>query len=216
MSLRSPLLLISLAVSIALTGCATQRAPQSAPRLETPPPQQTGLKLEDGVLRLDNPNEQIRLAHSGRFVIQATSREQPDTSRGGQGRFEWLSITPAGASDVRGERQVVIWVGPLGQTLGSLERRLKPSNTSLLLNMGAEIRAFNAEGLMLNTADQQRMLMSLFGTEAARFNETDINQTLTLLMLSIEQMSRSEDGPREFRFRIHQTDIMLRAVLDPT
>lgn len=107
------------------------------------------------------------------------------------------------------------WQGPLGRTLASLERRPKASNTSGLLGQGSEVRAFDAEGLALNAADQQRMLVGLLGSEAARFNQADITTTLTLLMVSMEQMSRFPDEPREFRFRIQQIDIVLLAVLDP-
>lgn len=202
--MSSPLqtLLTGCALSLLIAGCAT-------------PPQPTSPRPEQGTLQLEAPGEQVRLARSGRFVIQASSREQPDVMRGGHGRFEWLSMTPANTTDGRGERQIMIWLGPLGQTLGSLERRARPSNTSALLGLGSEIRAFDAEGLMLNTAEQQRMLIALLGTEAAQFNAADIDETLTLLMISMEQMSRSLEGPREFRFRIHRTDIVLRAVLDP-
>lgn len=173
------------------------------------------MQSERETLKLDQPGEQVRLSRSGRFVIQASSRNQPDVLRGGHGRFEWLSLAPAGSRDGRGERQIIIWLGPLGQTLGSVERRIRPSNISTLLGMGSEIKAFNADGLMLNTTEQQRMLIALLGPEASRFNAADIDETLTLLMISMERISQSLESPREFRFRIHQTDIMLRAALDP-
>lgn len=198
MSSRFSILLASSALSVVLLGCATS-------------PTQS----EREALRLESREEHIRLARSGRFVIQASSREQPGTLRGGQGRFEWLSIAPVTAGDSGSERQVLIWLGPLGQTLGSLERRTRPSNVSTLLGLGSEIRAFDAEGLRLNNAEQLQLLVALLGAEAARFNEADIEETLALLMISIEQVSRSLESPRQFRFRIHQIDIVLRAVLDP-
>lgn len=203
MSSRLPGLLIVTGLILLIAACATPPPPMP------PQPQQ-------GTLELERPGEEVRLFRAGRFVIQASSREQPDVVRGGHGRFEWLSIVPSGITDGRGERQIMIWLGPLGQTLASLERKARPSNTSGLLGSGSEIRAFDAEGLMLNTNEQQRMLSSLLGPEASRFNAADIDEILTMLMISMEQMGRSPEGPREFRFRIHQTEIVLRAALDPT
>ena len=199
MSLRRRGLLIGGALSLVLAGCAT-----------APP-----IQSERETLRLDQPGEQVRLARSGRFVIQASSKEQPEIMRGGQGRFEWLSIAPALSAQTSSERQILIWLGPLGQTLGSLERKIPSAGISAVRGRGAEIKAFDAEGLMLSKAEQQQLLVALLGAEAVRFNESDIDETLALLMLSIEQISQSLESPRQFRFRIHHIDIMLRAALDP-
>lgn len=213
MSVRLAASLMGSAIILMQAGCVTHPArPTAAPVLTAP--QDTPLP-ESTTLQIEKPGEEIKVSRSGRFVIQASAREQPDVVRGGQGRFEWLSIAPVNAADGRGERQIMTWQGPLGRTLGSLERRPKASNASGSLGQGSEIRAFDAEGLMLNATEQQRMLIGLLGPGAARFSEADINTTLTLLMVSIEQMGRFPEEPREFRFRIQQTDIVLLAVLDP-
>lgn len=215
MSLRLTAALIGGASILMQAGCATHPTqPTAAPVLEVPQARPTPMP-GSGILELEKPGEEVRLARSGRFVIQASPADQPEVVRGGQGRFEWLSMAPVNATDGKGERQIMTWQGPLGRTLASLERRPKASNTSGLLGQGAEIRAFDAEGLMLNTADQQRMLVGLLGSEATRFNEADITTTLTLLMVSIEKMSRVLEEPHEFRFRIQQIDIVLLLALDP-
>lgn len=213
MSLRLAALIIGSVIMLMQSGCATHPARSTAaPVLDLP--RATPIP-DSGILELEKPGEEIKLARSGRFVIQASPTDQPEVVRGGQGRFEWLSIAPVNATDGKDERQIMTWQGPLGRTLASLERRPKASNTSGLLGQGSEVRAFDAEGLALNTADQQRMLVGLLGSEATRFSQADITTTLTLLMVSMEQMSRFPDEPREFRFRIQQIDIVLLAVLDP-
>ncbi len=167
-------------------------------------------------LSLDRPGEEVQAVRTGRFIIHARSQQRPDELRGGQGRFEWLQLARTTSGSRPDERQVLIWLGPLGQTLGSLERNTPTRQGGLLQGMSTEkVRAYDHQGLPLDVARQTQLMESLLGDGAKEFNIGDIDAVLTSLMTIMEAISRSNQSPREFQFQIRQTQVTLRAVLDP-
>ena len=166
---------------------------------------------------LERADEQIRLARSGRFILSA-QHPQWDQRRGGQGRFEWLQLAPATAMPSNQvERQILIWLGPLGQTLGSLERRLIASPAGLLKEKRIEamIVAFDAEGSPLDVQQRSWITRALLGDTVMALDEAELRLLMRSLMDSFESLAASVSASREFEFSIRQLDIRLRAVLDP-
>jgi len=78
-----------------------------------------------------------------------------------------------------------------------------------------KVRAYDHQGLPLDVARQTQLMESLLGDGAKEFNIGDIDAVLTSLMTIMEALSRSNQSPREFQFQIRQTQVTLRAVLDP-
>lgn len=166
---------------------------------------------------LERADEQLRLARSGRFIL-SVQHPQWDQRRGGQGRFEWLQLIPATVMPSNQvERQILIWLGPLGQTLGSLERRLIASPAGLLREKRIEavIHAFDAEGRPLDVQQRSWMTRALLGDTLVALDEAELRLLMQSLMDSFESLSTLAPGGREFEFSIRQLDIRLRAVLDP-
>ena len=195
-------LLCGLAIA-ALAGCAIKSPPRPAA------PER---------FSLERPDEQLKVSRSGRFILSARLQASEQT-RGGQGRFEWLQlVSPTGPTVDRSERQILIWLGPLGQTLGSIERRLVERQAGLLLKekkIDESLHAFDADGRLLGARQQSSLAHALLGESASVMGDAEIQALMRSLMLSIESIASSSSGSREFQFRVQQLDIMLRAVLDP-
>lgn len=195
-------LLCGLAIA-ALAGCAVKPSPRPAA------PER---------FSLERPDEQLIISRSGRFILSARLQAS-EQARGGQGRFEWLQlVAPAGPAVDRSERQILIWLGPLGQTLGSIERRLVERQAGLLIKerkIDESLHAFDADGRLLGARQQSSLAHALLGESASVMGDAEIQALMRSLMRSIESMANTGSGSREFQFRVQQLDIMLRAVLDP-
>ena len=167
---------------------------------------------------LERPDEQLKVSRSGRFILSARLQASEQT-RGGQGRFEWLQlITPTAPAADRSERQILIWLGPLGQTLGSIERRMEERQAGLLLKekkIDESLHAFDADGRPLGARQQSGLAHALLGESASAMGDAEIQALMRSLMIAIESMANATSGSREFQFRVQQLDITLRAVLDP-
>lgn len=93
---------------------------------------------------LDRPHETVQQSLTGRFVIRARLAGVDD-EKGGQGTFEWLQY---------GSREVLMLLGPLGQSAGTLE-----------LSRDA-IKTFDDQGRRLDDGEQLRFLRSWLGDQA--------------------------------------------------
>lgn len=200
-SARTLVVLFCAAAGLLLSGCAA------------PIPQPPAVER----FSLEKADEQLRLARSGRFIL-SVQHPQWDQRRGGQGRFEWLQLTPATAMPSNQvERQLLIWLGPLGQTLGSLERRLIASPAGLLKEKRIEavIHVFDAQGRPLDVQQHSWITRALLGDTVTALDEVELRLLMRSLMDSFESLATLASGGREFEFSIRQLDIRLRAVLDP-
>ncbi|NBW01270.1 MAG: hypothetical protein EBR85_06115 [Betaproteobacteria bacterium] len=168
---------------------------------------------------LERPDEQLKVSRSGRFILSARLQTS-EQARGGQGRFEWLQlVSPTSPAVDRNERQILIWLGPLGQTLGSIERRLVERQAGLVLKekkVDEHLHVFDADGRLLGARQQSSLAQMLLGESALGMGEAEIQALMRSVMISIESMANITSGSREFQFRVQQLDITLRAVLDPT
>ncbi len=196
-------LLCGLAIA-GLAGCAIESPPRPVA------PERLSLEQQD---------EQLKVSRSGRFILSARLQAS-EQQRGGQGRFEWLQlVSPTAPAIDRNERQVLIWLGPLGQTLGSIERRLVEQQAGRVLKetrVDEYLHAFDADGRLLSAQQQSSLAQMLLGESALVLGDAEIRSLLRSLMISIESMANVTSGAREFQFRVQQLDITLRAVLDPT
>ena len=119
-------------------------------------------------LILETPGETVERAQSGRFVIRAVTRGQEGYERGAQGRFEWLRYGQRA-------RHVLIWLGPLGPSAGSLAYA------------NGQVRAFDDQGIRLGHQDQLRFLQALLGQGMVHHvPESEIEVALRQLMLFFE------------------------------
>lgn len=212
-------LLMVCVASLAQLGCST--APQSPERAVSGSGQAGGQPAAGSTrprLTLEQSEEELRHFRSGRFLIQANNPAQPDVIRGGQGRFEWVSLTPKNNPGNAREREILMWFGPLGRNLGSFQREIGP--TGVLTKMGLQqrprVQAFNSEGFALDESEQQRLMYELLGGQSNMLNPRQLQEALNLLMDSMALVGRSTESPRQFRFRIQETEVTLRAVLDPS
>lgn len=151
-------------------------------------------------LVLERSNETLLQARAGRFIIRAQRQGQDD--RGAQGRFEWLDYRAT--NDAR--RQILIWLGPLGQSAASLEHRVLPSGTI--------ITAYDDQGLSLEHHDQLRFLSSVLGNDAAMLSDQDIYTTLRNIMTFFQESANSTARSQESEFRIGNTVVNLRIAMD--
>ena len=195
-------LLCGLAIA-GLAGCAIESPPRPVA------PERLSLEQQD---------EQIKVSRSGRFILSARLQAS-EQQRGGQGRFEWLQlVSPTAPAIDRNERQVLIWLGPLGQTLGSIERRLVERQAGLVLKekkVDEHLHAFDADGRLLGARQQSGLAQVLLGESASVMGDAEIQALMRSLMISMESVANAASGSREFQFRVQQLDVTLRAVLDP-
>ncbi len=181
----------ALLVALLISGCATT-AIDSRERLQ-----------------LERPDETLALVKTGRFVIRAAARTPTGSTqgveRGAQGQFEWREYrsrsttamtttmtTEPTTSPAAAAREVVIWRGPLGQSVGSIEMVRGVSRT------------FDDQGRRLDHQDQLRFLRALLGEEAApAMTDPQITAALNQLMAFFHQALAERDGPGG----VHQTTL---------
>jgi hypothetical protein len=154
-------------------------------------------------LVLERQGEIVVQARAGRFVIRAQAPNADE--RGAQGRFEWLEY--ASASNDR--RQVLIWLGPLGQSVASLEQRMMGQPKT------ASVAAFDDQGLRLAQHDQLRFLVAVLGRNVvASVTDQEINAALADLMGFFQDAVATQAVRHESQLRINATQISLRIAFD--
>lgn len=159
-------------------------------------------------LVLEKPGETLSKSRSGRFVIKGVSSNSGQAEeRGAQGRFEWLEFQPNATSlpgfDHR-TRQVLIWMGSLGQSAGSLE------------NVSGSVRAYDDQGLRLSQRSQTRLMTSLLGVGAAeKISDDQVAQLLGTLMNIFRQAADSSQASQRSSFRFGDIEVSLIVAPDP-
>jgi hypothetical protein len=153
-------------------------------------------------LVLERPGDVVTQARAGRFVIRSQSSTADE--RGAQGRFEWLEY----ASAPNGRRQVLIWLGPLGQSVASLEQRMTAQATGL-------VAAFDDRGLRLAQRDRHRFLAAVLGSDVvASVSDQEINAALASLMAFFQDAASTQAARHESQLQIQTTLIHLRIAFD--
>lgn len=142
-------------------------------------------------------DERLDEIRSGRFVIRII--DAGNDSRGTQGQFELMrlsSTTTPGAA-----RRVLIWLGPLGQSIGSLEQR-----------PDLPVRIFDAQGLLLTKADKRQFAQGLLGLQASEFvNDEALDRLLNALL---EFTGQANDTHQQHQVVVGSTTLQLRISLD--
>lgn len=194
MKLRPFCFSLGIAVVLSLGGCVSLRDASPVDRLS-----------------LEKPGETVANARSGRFVIRALAGQGMEgDERGAQGRFEWLEFQPtphrSSGFDPPG-RQVLIWLGALGQSTGSLEKIYGAQNP---------VRVYDDQGHPLSQRSQIRLLASLFGNaNAEKISDDDIAQLLNNLMAIFQQAIELSGGVQRSRFRFGDLEVSLIVAPDP-
>ena len=132
-----------------LSGCAT--------------PQHDGRER----LVLERPGDVIHQSLTGRFVIRV-QLPGTDEEKGGQGKFEWLDF---------GSREVLMLLGPLGQSAGTIE---------LSQHM---LKTFNDRGRRLDDEEQLQLLRGWLGHQAVDgLTPAQIHNGLTGILHSFRRL----------------------------
>jgi len=203
-----------IALALLLSACATVPTPQSSAQSE-------------------RANELTESVRSGRFVIRATTHPEGQP-RGAQGRFEWLSFRAR--LNAEQSRQVLIWVGPLGQTLGRIEQQreqrteqqteqfeqaeqtaraqlAKAQNEQRVINAPPVLLVFSTDPDPLTAEQQSSFMASLLGTPVT---PREVEGLITKLMALFTQAARRDLPRQELRLQHEGLMVDLRLVFDPT
>lgn len=154
-------------------------------------------------LMLEQPGESLNWSREGRFVIRTMTPQ--GNERGEQGRFEWLEFSSAPQT----QRNVLMLLGPIGQSVGALERSTQ------------SLRAFDEQGMLLDANDQARVMTALFSNAADRYGALqrpdgpDVHRALLQITSFFQSISRSDQRSHETSIAMPQWTIHLRVVLDP-
>ncbi len=152
-------------------------------------------------LLLERSDEVIAQNRAGRFVLRGLSANLQE--RGAQGRFEWLEYRSAqGAA-----RQVLIWLGPLGQSAASLE--LRPQTAE-----NASVAAYDENGLRLSHQDQLRFLSNVLGNGASTMSDAETQQAMQSIMQFFQASVAAQSPRHESQFIIGSAVIHLRIAFD--
>lgn len=152
---------------------------------------------------LEQPGESLHWMREGRFVIRAVSSGSPQgAERGEQGRFEWLEFKSASEN----QRHVLLLIGPIGQSVGALEQSART------------LRAFDAQGLLLDANDQAHVMAAIFSSSTDHRGElqtADVNRSLRAITGFFQSISHSDQRSHETTIPLPQWTIHLRVVLEP-
>jgi hypothetical protein len=162
------------------------------------------LPSREAAFQNERANEFMELARSGRFVIRTTA-DADGQQRGAQGRFEWLRFRAHQTPDQ--SRQVLIWVGPLGQTMGGIEQQVSPPAVAT----PSALRVFSDEPEPLTLVQQSAFLESLLGTP---ITPAEVQDLITKLMALFTQAVNSGTTLQELRLVHRGLAVDLRLVLD--
>lgn len=175
--------LMTSVVALSATGCATM-APLSGERHP-----------------LVSAEQQLIAAQTGRFSLRIEGESSPN--QGLQGRFEWMELASVGSSPIK--RQLLIWIGPLGQSLGRIERE-----TSLLDD---RISIYGDQGQPLSIEQQFLFIEKAVGPA---ITPSDVAPFAISLMEFFKSTLQSPPaGPvAETGFRFNSRVIRLRVVPD--
>jgi hypothetical protein len=161
-------------------------------------------------LVLEKNEERVVMARAGRFVIQ-TQSSNADV-RGAQGRFEWLEYQSVN----HGHRQVLVWLGPFGQSAASIEQRIIAPSATGSSNTEKIIAVYDEQGFRLAHQDQLRFMSAVLGRDSPLMNDGEIHAALAQVMDFFQQAIRTQALRHESQFRMGNTAVGLRIALDPS
>lgn len=154
-------------------------------------------------LQLERSDEVMVQTRAGRFILRGQTPALEE--RGAQGRFEWLDYRSARGT----ARQVLIWLGPLGQSAASLELGPLASN-----NGSVSIAAYDENGLRLGHQDQLRFLSNVLGNDAFAMSDAEIQSALQSIMRFFQTAVGTQTPRHESQFRIGAAIVHLRIAFD--
>ncbi len=148
--------------------------------------------------QLERTGESLTKSQSGRFVLKGTdSAGQP---QGTQGRFEWLVYGNAGEA-----RQALILIGPLGQSMGVIEKVSANNN----------VNAYDHQGLLLGPERRQEILVQVLGQNgSAQLIEQETDALLANIVRFFEQAAAQGIRRTEQDFRLGPARFSLTILLD--
>ncbi len=148
--------------------------------------------------QLEQPGELLAQTASGRFVLQGTDGTgQP---QGAQGRFEWLTYGSTNPS-----RQVLILIGPLGQSVGVLEK----------VSTNNSVAVYDHQGLPLGPADRRDVLVQLLGQDAGgQTAERDVDALLIEVVRFFGAASIAGQRRAVHGFRLGPAQFTLTVLMD--
>ena len=154
--------------------------------------------------QLEQPGEPLAQTTSGRFVLRGTdSLGQP---QGTQGRFEWLTYgatIPSGS--INPSRKVLILIGPLGQSVGVLEKVSTNNN----------IVVYDHQGLLLGPDHRRDVLIQLLGQDAGgQTAEQDVDALLIEVVRFFDSASVAGQRRAEQGFRLGPAQFTLTVLMD--
>lgn len=163
-----------------------------------------------GSAQSERANEFTELVRSGRFVIRAAAYPAGEP-RGAQGRFEWISFRARLNSEQH--RQVLVWVGPLGQTLGRIEQQGEWQIDQRLISAPSTLLVFSTDPDPLTAEQQSSFMQSLLGTPVT---PREVEGLITKLMALFAHAARRDLPRQELRLQHEGLIVDLRLVFDPT
>jgi hypothetical protein len=140
-------------------------------------------------VQLQGPEETLEKNRAGRFSVQVLETPALENPRGSQGRFEWLHYRSA-----QGARELLLVIGPFGQSLGGIEQRVSNSSNT------ASLYLFDEQGLIVDPAQQWELLSSLAG-RPLQGNSTQAR--------ALEKFMRFLADATESEQRVHETELQL-------
>lgn len=138
-------------------------------------------------------------AVSGRFSIRVSTPGDL-AIRGAQGQFEYLRFV---RSNPYARSDVVLWVGPLGQTLGRIERQA--------IGRGETYRIVDSQGRMLNAQEQVDLMQQMTGKKLSSREIELLTQELIAVFANIVEYQRQA---RDYEFRVQDGRYQVRLIPD--
>ncbi len=148
--------------------------------------------------QLERAGESLTKSQSGRFVLKGT--DALGEPQGTQGRFEWLVYGNAEKS-----RQALVLVGPLGQSIGVLEK----------VSTNKYVNVYDHQGLLLGPERRQEILVQVLGQSGStQLVERETDALLAAIVRFFEQAADEGRRRTEQDFGLGPTRFSLTILLD--
>ncbi len=148
--------------------------------------------------QLERAGESLAKTQSGRFVLKGTDASgQP---QGTQGRFEWLVYGNPETS-----RQALILIGPLGQSMGVIEK----------VSANNKLNIYDHQGLLLDPDNRRNILIQMLGQDGSmQAFEQDTDALLAAVVRFFERTSSEGHRRAEQDFRLGPAQFSLTILVD--
>ncbi len=148
--------------------------------------------------QLERAGESLTKSQSGRFVLKGT--DAAGEPQGSQGRFEWLVY-----KDAEKSRQALVLIGPLGQSMGVLEK----------VSTNNFVNAYDHQGLLLGPERRQEILVQVLGQYgSAPLVEREADALLAAIVRFFEQAAEEGRRRSEQDFGLGPARFSLTILLD--